>query len=130
MLTVIFMVTRRPGAVWPSVALCLTLSASACEKVPLLAPTGSTITLTPSANVVAANGSVDILAQVIEAAGTPPHSGTRVTFTTTLGRMEPPEASTDSSGRARVKFIAGASNGAATINALSGGANTGASGAI
>ena len=58
---------HRSVARWPS----------ACEKVPLLAPSGSTIILTAATNVLAVNGTADIVAQVLEAAGTPPHSGTR-----------------------------------------------------
>jgi hypothetical protein len=75
------------------------LVTAACEKVPLLAPTGSTITLTASTNALPVNGSTDIIAQVLESAGTPPHSGTVISFTTTLGFIEPSEARTDISGR-------------------------------
>src|SRR6516225_10706458 len=102
----------RLGAI---VAVALLVATQSCEKVPLLAPTGSTITLTSSTYVLSANGSAAILAQVIEAAGTPPHSGTHVQFTTTLGRVVPPEAETDSSGRATATFFASSSNGLATI---------------
>jgi hypothetical protein len=98
--------------------------------VGLLAPTGSTITLTAPTNVLSANGTVDIMAQVLEASGTPPHSGTHVLFTTTLGRVEPAEAETDVNGRAVVKFLAGAANGTATITASSGAATTGTAGAL
>lgn len=112
-------------------ALLLTsLCGLACEKVPLLAPTGSSITLTSVTGVLAANGSTTVIAQVLEAAGTPPHSGTRVTFTTTLGRMDPPEVSTDANGRAIATFLAGGNNGVATISAISGGATTGSDGAL
>jgi adhesin/invasin len=102
----------------------------ACEKVPLLAPTGSTITLTASTNALPADGSTNIVAQVIEAPGTPPHSGTHVIFTTTLGRVEPSEAETDTSGRVVVRFVAGGQNGTATISASSGAATTGNDGSI
>lgn len=108
----------------------LALLASACQKVPLLAPSGSTITLTASTTALSANGTTTIIAQVLEAAGTPPHSGTHVTFATTLGRIEPAETNTDINGRVVVTFVAGGANGTATITALSGGATTGANGAI
>ena len=102
----------------------------ACEKVPLLAPSGSTITLTAPVNALAANGAVEIVAQVLEAAGSPPHSGTHVNFTTTLGRLEPDEASTDLNGRVTVRFVANGSSGTAVITAASGGATTGSNGAV
>jgi Big-like domain-containing protein/PKD domain-containing protein len=97
-----------------------------CEKVPLLAPTGSTITLTATTTAMSANGTTVIIGQVLENPGTPPHSGTHISFTTTLGRIEPPEVETDVNGRVSTTFIAGGANGTATINALSGGATTGA----
>lgn len=103
---------------------------SACEKVPLVAPTGSTITLTAATRVLSSTGTTTVIAQIIEAAGTPPHSGTHVTFTTTLGRIEPSEAVTDINGRATATFIPDGANGTATIGALSGGATTGEDGAL
>ncbi len=111
-------------------AVLVAVVSAACEKVPLLAPSGSSITLTASINALPATGSVEIVAHVIEASGTPPHSGTRVFFTTTLGRIEPAEAETDVSGRAVARFVASGSNGTATISASSGGANTGTNGAL
>jgi hypothetical protein len=104
--------------------VCVVLAAG-CEKVPLLAPSGSSITLTSAINALPVNGSTEIIAQVIEPAGTPPHSGTHVLFTTTLGRVEPQEVETDRNGRAIARFIAGNVNGNATITASSGGVTTG-----
>src|SRR3954469_9988477 len=103
------------------------VAAAGCEKVPLLAPTGSTITLTSSTPVLSANGRAQIVAQLIEAAGTPPHSGTHVTFTTSLGAVQPADAETDVNGRAIVTFLAGNNNGTAIITASSGAATTGTS---
>jgi PKD repeat protein len=102
----------------------------ACQKVPLLAPSGSTITLIASATALPINGSTDIIAQLIEPAGTPPHAGTRVTFTTNLGTIQPAEAETDISGRVVVKFIAGSGSGVATITAISGGVSASGANAI
>src|SRR2546423_11370258 len=94
MVTVI-MVSRLRHVFAPGVVLtALVLLTAACEKVPLLAPSGSSITLVTSSNILPVNGSTDIIAQVIEASGTPPHSGTHITFTTNLGRIEPSEADT------------------------------------
>jgi hypothetical protein len=80
--------------------------------------------------VLAVNGSTTIGAQVIEASGTPPHSGTHVTFTTTLGTIQPSDGETDSAGQVTVKFLAGAQSGTATITAISGGASVSATGAV
>jgi hypothetical protein len=114
--------------------------ATACEKMPLLAPTGTVITLFPSATNVALNGEIEIIATLIEqgvaqtpgtgtgtgttstpGAGTPVHNGTLVTFTTTIGQIEPREARTHN-GQVRVRFIAGNQSGTARITAYSGGA--------
>ena len=144
---------RRRSALYLSAACGIaTLPfSSACDKVPLLAPTGTVITLFPAASTVPINGQVEIVATVIEngttaappsggtgasgasgggsttttsstGAGTPVQNGTVVTFTTTLGRIEPTEARTNN-GQVHVQFIAGGQSGTATITAFSGGAS-------
>src|ERR1700737_1715590 len=106
-------------------AAILSVASTACQRVPLLAPSGSSITLTASATALPSNGTTDIIAQVIQPSGTPPHSGTHVTFTTTLGTIQPSDATTDVGGRAVVKFVAGGQSGTATIQAISGGVSAG-----
>jgi hypothetical protein len=124
--------------------------AIACDKVPLVAPSGSVISLFAAANTVPINGDVEIVANVIEngttstpttpgtgtpgtgttgttsttsaGAGTPVQNGTLVSFTTTIGRIQPSEART-SNGQVRVRFFAGNQSGSATITAFSGGAS-------
>jgi hypothetical protein len=126
----VFMITgfRRPLL---RVALgLLAVTAIACQRVALLAPSGSTITLTTLATTLPLSGTTNIIAQVIEPAGTPPQRGTLVTFTTSLGTIEPVEAETDAGGRVKVTFKAGTLSGIATISALSGGVTTGTTGAI
>ena len=118
---------------WPVRLALFTLSVVpmvACERVPLLAPSGSTLTLTSPTTALPVNGTAPIGVQVIEPSGTPPHSGTHVTFTTTLGTLFPTEAETDSSGQAIVQFRAGSASGTATISAISGGASVGATGTL
>jgi PKD repeat protein len=94
---------------------------TSCDKVPLLAPTESTITLNVTATTVPVNGTAQVIASVIESAGTPVQNGTVVTFTSTFGTMDPPEGRTEA-GRATVIFRAGQQSGTAVINAFSGGA--------
>lgn len=114
---------------------------AACDKVPLLAPTGSVITLIPSAFAVSLNSELTITATVIEngvasggsgpsggtttrsGAGTPVQNGTLITFTTTIGRIEPSDARTHN-GQVTVKLITGGTSGSPTITAYSGGAST------
>src|SRR5438034_9048454 len=108
----------------------LSFVAAACQRVPLLAPSGSTITLTPSATALPLNGSTTLIAQVLEPAGTPPQAGTHVTFTTSLGSIQPAEAETNVGGQAIVTFNAGNQSGTANITAISGGASVGANGAV
>ena len=125
----------------------------ACDKVPLLAPSGSVISLFAAANTVPLNGDVEIVANVIEngttqtpattpgtgtpgtgtagtgttsttsaGAGTPVQNGTLVSFTTTIGHIEPSDARTNN-GQVRVRFFSGTVSGTATITAFSGGAS-------
>ena len=95
--------------------------AAACDKVPLTAPTESTIQLFATATSVSPTGSTDIVATVIEPAGTPVQNGTVVSFTTTLGRIEPAEARTQN-GKVTVKLTADGRSGVAQVTAFSGGA--------
>ncbi len=116
---------------WLVAAVVRFFAFTACEKVPLMAPAGSTIILTASTNAMPVGATTDIIAQVLEAAGTPPHSGTFVTFTTTLGTMQPAQAQTDVGGRVVVRYFSPATaNGSAVITATSGGATTGTDGAL
>ncbi|HET9833170.1 MAG TPA: PKD domain-containing protein [Vicinamibacterales bacterium] len=123
------MISRRHLAalfVIPTLAFAIE---AACNRVPLLAPSGSTITLTTATSILPVNGSATVTAQVVENAGTAPQAGTHVTFTTSLGTIQPNDATTDSSGRASAVFTS-SSSGTATITAISGGATTGTNGAL
>ena len=92
-----------------------------CDAVPLVAPTLSTLRLVVADASLPNGGSTTVTATVTEAAGTPVHDGTVVTFSTTLGRVHPPEAPT-ARGRASAIFTAGDESGAAELLAYSGGA--------
>src|SRR3954463_15589742 len=130
-MVMVFMISRlRRASVLVAILAMSTLFAVACERVPLLAPTGSTITLTASTTALPTNGTTEIIAQVIEAGGTPPHSGTLVTFTTSLGTVQPSSAETDIQGRVIVRYSAGTNNGTATITAISGGVSASGTNAI
>ncbi len=118
--------------------------AAACDKVPLLAPTGTVINLFAASTNVPLNGSIEIVATAIEngttttpgtgtgtgttggtstvGAGTPVQNGTVISFTTTIGHIEPSEARTKN-GEVHVQLIAGSTSGTATIVAHSGGAS-------
>jgi hypothetical protein len=96
---------------------------SACDKVPLLAPTESTITLNVNSTTVPVNGTAQVIASVTESAGTPVQNGTVVTFTSSLGTIDPVEGRTQG-GKATVTFRAGQQSGTATIGAFSGAARS------
>lgn len=93
---------------------------AACDKVPLTSPTGSTITLSVNQTTVPINGTIDVIAAVIEASGTAVHDGTSVTFTGGLGVFSPLEAETVG-GLARSVFR-GTTSGTVKIGAFSGAA--------
>jgi PKD repeat protein len=114
------------------------LALAACDRVPLLAPTGSVITLLPQTTTVSLNSQINIIATVIEngtapagsgtttttstGGGTPVQNGTVVSFTTTLGTIQPSEARTHN-GQVTVTLTTGNASGTATITAYSGGAS-------
>lgn len=101
---------------------CLALFA-ACDRVPLTAPTESTISLFASGSSVPSNGAIDIVATVTESAGTAVQNGTVVTFTTTLGTVTPSEARTNN-GKVTVKLSGDGRSGTASIVAFSGSAKS------
>ena len=123
-------------------AVAIPLGVASCDKVPLLAPTGTVITLLPATNTVSLNSAVEIIATVIEngqassgtgtgsgsttttrtGAGTPVQNGTLISFTTTIGRIDPAEARTHN-GQVSVRLITANQSGTATITAYSGGAS-------
>jgi adhesin/invasin len=96
----------------------------ACDRVPLTAPTASTINVTVDQTTLPLNGQATVRAVVIESGGTPVHNGTQVTFATVLGSFAPP-TSTTVDGVATTTFLAGSISGSTKINAYSGGASTG-----
>ena len=104
-----------------ALVLLALIGSIACDKVPLLAPRQSTITLSSASLVVQANGVTEIRATVIEESGTPVHNGTTVMFTTTLGTLAPPESRTEN-GVAKVQLLANGQSGRASVKAISGGA--------
>ncbi len=110
----------------------------ACHKMPLVAPSGTAIALIATPSVVAANGQAEITAVLVQGAlggdggdgtpasgviggGQPVRNGTIVTFTTSLGRIEPAEVETDN-GRATVRLITDGRSGTAVVTAFSGSA--------
>src|SRR5688572_303590 len=109
-----------PPWVWAFVAGAA-LVGVACDELPLLAPSLSTITLSTSNTIVGANGTAEVRATVLESSSTPVQNGTTVTFTTTLGALSPNEARTFN-GVATVQFVAQGQSGIAEIRASSGAA--------
>src|SRR6185295_18340240 len=74
--------------------LLLAVVATGCDKVPLFAPTNSTVTLTAPTRSLPTGGTTQLTATVIESAGTPVQNGTTVHFTTSLGNVSPADAQT------------------------------------
>src|SRR3954470_1782454 len=126
------------GAVVLLLCVAIPLGVISCDKVPLLAPTGTVITLIPTSNTLTLNSQIDIVATVIEngaaagtgtgsttssGAGTPVQNGTVITFTTTIGRVEPSEARTHN-GKVTVRLISTGQSGTARVTAFSGGASS------
>jgi len=98
----------------PAIALV-----AGCSKVPLFAPSGTTITLFTNAQLLPLNGTAQVTASVLEAGGNPVQNGTTVTFTTSLGTVTPSDTTTVD-GKATVILNAGTVSGTAEINAFSG----------
>ena len=127
------LIARPRAALGLAVLSTLALGVSGCDDVWLTAPSGTAITLFADTSTVAVNGSAEITAILIEGGqssddaqaivagvGTPVHPGTVVSFSTTLGTIEPVDVKTGGGGRAIARFSAGGQSGTATIRAVSG----------
>ena len=114
----------KSAARYLSLVLLAIAATPACGWDPLVAPVASTITVSATAASVPPGGSIEVFAVVIEEAGTPVHNGTVVRFSSTLGRVEPEQATTVD-GVARATFTAGSTTGTAKVTASSGGAAAG-----
>jgi hypothetical protein len=99
----------------------LALAATSCDRVPLFAPTNSTVSLTAANVVLPTGGSTEVTAFVAEPSGTPVHDGTHVRFTANLGRVDPDLVRTGN-GYATSTFFAGSESGVALVRATSGAA--------
>lgn len=98
--------------------------AARCDRVPLLGPTGSTISVSAQSSTLAPGASTQVTATVVESGGTPVHDGTLVRFSASLGRVDPAEVETRG-GSATTTFIAGTTSGTAQVRATSGAASGG-----
>lgn len=97
------------------------MAAATCERVPLTAAPGTTLTLIANPEFVAANGGRSLLTAIlIEPAGTFVPDGTEVFFFTNLGSIADERAKTVN-GVARTYFIADSRSGKAKVQAISGG---------
>jgi adhesin/invasin len=106
---------------WIGAIAAASLAWAGCDRVPLLAPSGSTVALSAAATSLPTSGRTEVTAFVVESGGTPVHNGTRVRFSATLGRMDPAEVETRG-GVATTTFVAGTASGTAEVRATSGGA--------
>ena len=109
----------------PIMALVATVGVAACDSMPLLAPSGSSLVLHVGATALSPGGAMEVTVIVLEPAGTAVPDGTTVYFTTTLGTLVPAVAQTVD-GIARTTFLAGPVVGIATIRASSGHAGSAA----
>jgi PKD repeat protein len=99
----------------------LTLLGMSCASSSPTAPSGSTLTLSTPTRSVSTNGTAVFTAQLMTGAGQP-MVGASVTFTTTLGTIEPAQTVTNGVGQATAVLSAGTASGTAVVSASSGSA--------
>jgi hypothetical protein len=99
--------------------IAASLAVATCKSSPLVAPIASTIAIAAESTTLRIGESTTVEALVVEEAGTLVHDGTVVTFSATLGSVDPREAKT-SDGIARTTFTAGNTAGTARVTATSG----------
>ena len=96
------------------------IAAAGCEQALQVAPTSSVLVLSAAVNNVPLNGILPLTATVTDPTGKPVAEGTLVSFSSTLGVLDPIEARV-SNGRASTRLLAGSISGLATVRAASGG---------
>ncbi len=107
----------RPGRLG---AVVLLLAAVACGQVDLTAPAGSVLQIIVRPEwVPTGGGTATVTVLGFRPTGAPLPDGTLITFTTTLGRIEPSSAKTRD-GRVDVLFISDDRSGIAKVRAFSG----------
>src|SRR5450759_3173444 len=100
--------SARRRRVVPVMVLAAVALLVACDKVPLFAPTGTTIRLYTNTQVLPINGTAEITASVLESGGNPVQNGTMVNFTTSHGTVTP----------THVTVTAGTKTGTAKVTAV------------
>jgi hypothetical protein len=96
---------------------------AACGTSTPTAPSGSTVRVIASPTSVSFNGTATIAVDLVTPSGGVPEDGTIVTFSATLGSVEPSQAPT-ANGRATATFLAGSASGSAVITASLGSVGT------
>ena len=94
----------------------------ACDKASPVAPAGTTITLSVNPTRINIDGEATATAIVRRENGTPVNPGTVVNFSTTLGELDPDNATTDDTGVAETTLRGAGQIGIATVTASSGAA--------
>lgn len=102
----------------PAVAL-IAFAATGCEQALQVAPSSSVLSLVSAASWVPLNGAVEVTATVTSG-GRAVDDGTLVSFSSSLGDIDPVEART-ANGRASVRLRSGGISGVASVVASSGG---------
>jgi hypothetical protein len=117
-------VETRGLVVGVGLALAVLGGAGCGEAASPAAPTQLSVTVSAAADIVLPDGVAPLTAVVADQSGAPAPDGTTVQFTTTLGRVDPPQAITRL-GRATTNFIPGGAVGLANVRAQVGAVQSG-----
>ncbi len=106
---------------WGLITLLLLVSL-ACESPTPVAPAESGLTISANPTRIDIDGATEISVLARKADGAAVNAGTEITFTTTLGKLDPTIALTDDRGQARTSLTGDGRVGVATVEASSGAA--------
>jgi PKD repeat protein len=112
---------RTPSRSLLLAGLALVAGLAACDKATPVAPKDALIDLKVPAEL-GSTASAEVVATVLRPGGSVPMAGVGVTFSTSLGRVDPATVTTDASGVARTTLFGDGANGTAKVTASSGGA--------
>ncbi len=101
--------------------LALLVPAAGCDSgTSPAAPSGTILSLTANPTAIGLEGTSTLTVTALTPEGGPAREGTEITFTTTLGRVEPATGRTDGAGRVGAALFAEGQAGSARVRATSG----------
>lgn len=112
--------TEEPTRVALSAILLLVVLLGCDSDSSPVAPSGTTLSISANPSSIGIQGSATLSLVILHSSGGPARTGTEISLSTNLGRVEPALVASDSGGRATATLFADGRSGSARVRATSG----------